>query len=107
MDENLENSIVDFVGQRDWVTFVELQEEFGNLINVKGNHTLECCKNGVLWAGMSKEFSDLIEGLIRKKRVFTHPASRLSYFLDGGTMKLPSPKNLPKDGMHVGWKSVV
>lgn len=103
----LENKIVDFIGNRDWVTFVELQREFEKVIEVKGGHALECCRNGVLWTGLSQEFTDLIQGLLRNKRIFTHPASKMTYFIDGGGLSLPTPKNPPKDGLHVGYEQPV
>lgn len=104
---NIEDRVVDFIRDRDWVTFVELQKEFDGDMEVKGDHALEACKNGVLWSGMSKEFSDLLDGLIRKKRIFTHPACTMTYLIDGGGLRLPVPKNLPKDGVHVGYEQPV
>lgn len=105
--ESLENEVVEFVRERDYVSFVELEREFETLITTKGDYTVECCKNGVLWAGLSDEFSDMINRLLKRKRIFTHPASQLTYLIDGGCLKLPIPKNLPKDGIHVGYEQPV
>lgn len=104
---SIRDQIVAFIKGRDHVTFVELQNEFKDVMNVRGKYVLECCKNGTLWANMSKEFSELVDSLIKDKTIHVHPTDRLVYILDGGALSLPVPKNPPKDGVHVGYEQPV
>lgn len=107
MATQLEEQVVAFIEEQDWVTFVELQKRFEGDLEVNGQHSLQCCKNGVMWAGMSKEFCDLIDGLIQARRIFAHPTTSFTYIIDGGGLSLPIPKNPPKDGVHVGYEQPV
>ena len=103
----MEDQVFDFIEERDHVTFVEIQKEFSELIDVKGKYALELCKNGILWTGLSKELHEVLRNLLNSKRIFVHPASRITYLIDGTCLSLPTPKKLPKDGLHVGYEQPV
>ena len=103
----MEDQIFNFVEERDYVTFVEIQREFSEVMDVKGKYALETCKNGILWVGLSEELHSVLRNLLVSKRIYAHPASRLTYLVDGACLSLPTPKNLPKDGLHVGYEQPV
>lgn len=107
MSDDLEEFVVDFVKERDYVSFPELSNHLQDAIPIKGDRAIECCKNGVMWCGMSDEFCGLMMRLLEKKKIYRHPACRMTYLIDGGGLDLPVPKNMPKDGMHVGYEQPV
>jgi hypothetical protein len=51
-------------------------------------------ENLIYWVGMSKEFSSLMQKLMGK-RIYPHPASQLTYMIDGGGIpNLPIIKSI-------------
>jgi hypothetical protein len=92
-------TVVAYVRHHDWVTFTELQQRLEPHMSVRGDVALELTgvPNCFLWAGMSAEFSDLIKGLYERQELFLHPASLLCYMADGGMLRMPVARGLPKD----------
>jgi hypothetical protein len=80
---------------KDYVTFVELQRLLAPGMTVNGDTAMyagRAAGNLVMWAGMSDQFFDLVDGLLTAKKIFTHPASTMTYLIDGGSLRLPLAK---------------
>jgi len=90
---SLTDDIEAFVKQRDYVTFVEIQNLRGRGA-LRGDCGLEIPgrEDLVLWGGMSDELGEALDELIRAGRIHLVPASRLTYLVDGGSMRLPLAK---------------
>lgn len=103
----LADAIEAYVKQYDWVTFPELQRRLEPFAEVEGTMALELVPNVVLWVGMSEPFADAIQQLQREKRIWPWPTSALTYMIDGGMLKIPIAKRLPKGGYkHERWLPV-
>lgn len=94
----LADAIEAYVRQYDWVTFVELGRRLDPYFDLKGSWALEVAPNVILWLGMSQQFVDAVEELRHAKRVWAWPSSFLTYMIDGGGLKLPLAKRIPKTG---------
>lgn len=90
---------VEFVSRRDWVTLVELQK-FASVdldMSTEGGYVYEVVPNGVVWAGMSQQFCELVAALYTDDRVAFVGGDVLSYLFDGGSLSLPAAKRAPRD----------
>lgn len=94
----LADAIEEFIRRYDWVTFPELQRRLEPFAEVRGNVALELAPNLILWAGMSEAFADTVQQLRSEKRIWSWPTVWLTYFLDGGALKMPIAKRIPKGG---------
>lgn len=94
----IEEAIVEYVRMYDWVTFVELQRQFEPYCETRGDVALEAGPNLILWAGLSPGFAAALESLLARRLLFAHPASLLTYFIDGGFLSLPVAKRPPPGG---------
>lgn len=98
MSDALVDLFVELVTARDWVSFAELRgfaEAHG--ITTKGDLAIELCPNGVIWAGMSQEFVDLVDAIREDGRLAWDGGSWLAYFADGEALGLPTAKRRPRD----------
>jgi hypothetical protein len=96
--QQLVDAIVNYITTTDWVSFVELAglvESYG--VPTKGTYQMEAFPNGIIWAGMSKEFCALVEAIRKDRRVTIDGGSELSYLADGGALALPIAKSKPRD----------
>ena len=94
----LADAIEAYVRAYDWVTFVELLRRLEPFAEVRGSMALEIAPNVILWVGMSEAFVNAIEDLRQAKRLFAEPTVRLTYLIDGGGLKAPIAKRIPKGG---------
>lgn len=92
------DAVVEYLRRHDYVTFAEIQLRLAPFLETRGAVCLEQASNLVLWADMSQELADLLQGLLRARRVFLHPASALTYLIDGGLLKLPLARRPPAGG---------
>lgn len=90
------DAIVEFVRERDWVTFPELQSYFEGFLATTGEHSWELDNNLVVWSGMSLELCSLLVALRDAKRLFVWPCNTFCYFVDGGSLRLPIAKSTRK-----------
>jgi hypothetical protein len=88
----LADAVVEYVRANDWVSFPELQQRLGAYLETGGDVCLELRTNLVVWAGMSQAFADLVQGLLAAGRLSLHPASVMTYLIDGGMLRLPLAK---------------
>lgn len=81
--------IVDFVRERDWVTFAELDRHIEGFHGEPGLALFVRAKppyrrDRFLWLGMTTEGCDAIERVLDEHRIAAAPASVLAYLCDGG-----------------------
>ncbi len=94
-----EDAVVALVEDRDYVTFIEIGKLLESRIKTTGDNAMMLGSgdhNIVMWAGMSEQFFELVEALIAAKRIFLHPATFLTYMIDGGGLQLPLAKRAQK-----------
>lgn len=89
---------IQYICRNDWTTFVEVERivrKHG--IDTKGTLSLEAVPNGVMWAGMSEQFCDVVDVIKRDGRVSLDSGNALAYLFDGAALKLPVAKAAPRD----------
>lgn len=94
----LADAIEAYVKHYDWVTFPELLRRLEPFTEVRGSFALEIAPNVILWLGMSEQIIDAVQQLQREKRIWPWPSSVFVHLIDGGLLKLPIAKRLPKGG---------
>ncbi len=109
MSVELRQAILEYVNERDHVSFAELQREFGSRFNVRGEVGLapERLPTLLYWVGMSREFCAAVNELTGKRGPLSFAlCSPMVYILDGATLTLPiATKALPYKTDH--WLPVV
>jgi len=102
----IREAVRQYVQDYDWVTFAELDREFGEggYAEVRGNCELRLpgAPNCVVWASMGEEWADLLCAMLTDHELYPYPASYLTYIVDGAVLKLPIAKRPPRT---VGYKS--
>jgi hypothetical protein len=93
----LEEAIVLYVEERDYVTFAELQRNLGEYRDLTGPWAVEACPNGILWAGMSEEFQQAFRKLREQERIKIESVGPLCYLIDGMLPSIPVAKRGPRD----------
>jgi hypothetical protein len=96
----METQVVEFVRQRDHVSFTELTRMLADRIPIKGKMaiTLDTDPNFLFWAGVSAEFADLMIGLFARRMIVPVPCAPLVYLVDGAMLDFPLAKSLPSGG---------
>ena len=94
---NYVEAVEEFVNTRDNVTFIELQEFLGRKFITKGTYSMDIPEhNIIIWAGMSKEFIDIMEQVRVRGNVSIDGTSYFVYLCDGGVLRLPIAKRPSK-----------
>jgi len=99
--ERMANVVFDLVRERDYITFVEIQNHLTKRgLPAAGDHAMELtnCPNVFLWIGLSPELLAAIKLVLDSRRLFIHPASVFSYFVDGRVLTWPIAKSKRKGG---------
>jgi hypothetical protein len=96
------DAMVSYITRHPGTSFVELEriaEEHG--ITASGDLSLEVCPNGVLWAGISADFADVLDALQADGRVtidsLDPTTALLVYACDGKMLNLPVAQRAPRD----------
>ncbi|MBG6070068.1 hypothetical protein [Micromonospora ureilytica] len=96
MSAELIDQLVAHIAQWDWTTFAEI----GRLVSAdgiptEGTYALEVVPNGLMWAGMSQQYAEIVDQLRRDPRVAVAICSPLSYVADGQMLRHPVAASLP------------
>jgi len=90
--EQIDETIFDLVKRREYVSFVEIQTR-ARLSGIPADGTWSMTLGGyqyvILWEGLSDELYCALKRLIEGRRLFFHPATPFTYFIDGIIPKLP------------------
>ena len=54
--------------------------------------------NVLYWTNLSDELSEVVEELLREKKLFYHPSDHFKYLIDGCTLQMPIMKRMPPKG---------
>lgn len=94
----IEDAIVEFIRERDCVTFAELQGALEPYMPTRGDVIWgDRGLNLLPWEEMSPELVALLERLCRAQRLFLHPAGLFAY-ADGTGLNRPVAWSLPRGG---------
>lgn len=87
----MKEQILDFIRERRHVSFVELERLLGDQMD--GDYALWIGnENIILWSGVSQQFADTFNDLVRTGAVRLVPASLFIYLADGKVLGLPLVK---------------
>lgn len=106
MEEDLKTRVLDFI--KSWgadVSFVELKRHFPEFDGQKDFGLLD--KNIVFWSGISDEFADALDQLIREDLITVKPTTSMVYMLDGILIRLPIAKRPKHAYKKPRWLPVV
>jgi hypothetical protein len=78
------------------VTYVEIINCIGD--EAKGDKYTELRPNLLVWSGMSQTLADAVNLLLQDGKMESRPTSVLTYLADGGALRLPIAKSIPKGG---------
>jgi len=94
----MDRAIVAYVKKYERVTYVQLIRELG--VAAEGDYVLTWPddRNVILWEGVSSEFREAMDRLLKEERIYYWPDSRWTYFDDGCVLVLPVVEELPKGG---------
>ena len=102
---------VEYIRLNSHVTFVELERILKRRgVQSQGSLTWEMsgCPNMALWVGMSAEFCDVADAVLRTEHIELRSTVLLTYLIDGGLPQLPIAKRPPRNGYkELHWAPVV
>lgn len=94
-------AIVEYLRTAGGAIFPELQEQFARWYPAgELGLSLRSDPNIVLWAGMGREFADLLADLISSRRIYLHPGATDAYKQAGMKMQFPPLGEIPEDRQH-------
>lgn len=96
--EEMKEDLLRYVEYYDWVSIAELTHWYDD--QAKGDYqwVTESDDNMIFYAGLSEKLISALRELLREKKVHLHPASLLTYLVDGGMLKLPLARKPPRGG---------
>ena len=80
---DFENAIVEYCTANPYTTFSRLQNVFAAYLPTDGGFRIHHHRF-VFWAGMSDEFSQIVDELIRQQRIHLHPVLVIFYLMAAG-----------------------
>lgn len=91
--------VAKYVQKNDYVTFLQIGRLLDEAkVSTKGDLGLEIAPNVILWSGVSQDFLDVVNDLLRRKVIHWQGASESAYIFDGGFLELPIAKSVPSEG---------
>lgn len=94
--KKMKEDLLWYVIHYDYVSFAELQRRYGDQGN--GNQSIFYEANLILWVNLSDSLATAIHQLLEDKEIHLHPASVLTYLVDGCSLRLPLAKRPPAKG---------
>ena len=91
----LREAILRFVGERDYVTFAALHEEFAG--DAREPTEISLPGNRIIWLGLPKPVIDAVLGLLDEQRLAAIPGHKSAYRRDGRVLPLPVEKAPPRE----------
>lgn len=103
--EKFRKAIASYMGQTDYVSFVELKRHCRDFGDVDGSIAIQLEGNIILWSEMSSEFADAVMAMGKEGQIHYTPTTTLVYLIDGGALNLPIVKR-PRAYKTVHWLPV-
>ena len=94
-DPALEEAVLAFVRERDWVTFAALHQHFAG--DAREPTEIALPGNRVIWAGLPKPVIDAVLALLDAGRLAALPGNLAAYRRDGRVLALPVEKRPPQE----------
>jgi anti-sigma factor RsiW len=94
-DPALEEAVLAFVRERDWVTFAALHQHFAG--DAREPTEIALPGNRVIWAGLPKPVIDAVLALLDAGRLAALPGNLAAYRRDGRVLALPVEKRPPRE----------
>jgi len=96
--EEMKEDLLRYVEEYDWVSIAELKRRYGDQANGDYLWVTDSDDNMVFYAGLSRQMLSALWDLLGEKKVHLHPASFLTYLVDGGVLVFPLVRNPPRGG---------
>lgn len=94
-DPALEEAVLAFVRERDWVSFAALHAHFAG--DAREPTEIALPGNRVIWAGLPKPVIDAVLALLDAGRLAALPGNLAAYRRDGRVLALPVEKRPPRE----------
>ena len=94
-DAALEDALLAFVREHDYVTFAALHKHFAG--DAREPTEIALPGNRVIWAGLPKPLIDAVLALLDQRRLAAIPGNLAAYRRDGRVLKLPVEKRPPRE----------
>jgi hypothetical protein len=94
-DAALEDAVLLFVRERDYVTFAALHAHFAG--DAREPTEIALPGNRVVWAGLPKPLIDAVLALLAQGRLAAIPGNLAAYRRDGRVLSLPLEKRPPRE----------
>jgi hypothetical protein len=91
----LEEAVLEYVGEHDFVTFAALHKHFAG--DAREETEIALPGNRVIWAGLPKPVIDAVLKLLDERRLAAIPGNLAAYRRDGRVLKLPVEKRPPRE----------
>jgi hypothetical protein len=91
----LEEAVLDYVREHDFVTFAALHKHFAG--DAREETEIALPGNRVIWAGLPKPVIDAVLALLDAGRLAAIPGNLAAYRRDGRVLKLPVEKRPPRE----------
>lgn len=106
MNDSLKERVYKFIKSHGGgISFVELRRAFPEFSGDKDFGLIK--QNIVFWSGISEEFVEALQGLIKEKRITVMPTTTLVYVMDGSLLGLPIAKRPKHKYKSSRWLPVV
>jgi hypothetical protein len=94
-DAALEDAVLAFVREHDFVTFAALHKRFAG--DAREETEIRLPGNRVIWAGLPKPVIDAVLALLDGGRLAAIPGNLAAYRRDGRVLSLPVEKHPPRE----------
>ena len=91
----LEDAVLDFVREHDYVTFAALHQHFAG--DAREPTEIALPGNRVIWAGLPKPLIDAVLALLEQGRLASIPGNVAAYKRDGRVLSLPVERRPPRE----------
>lgn len=93
--ERIEERVLAYVQEHDFVTFAALHKHFAG--DAREETQLELPGNRVVWAGAPRELFDAVMALLARGELASIPGHKSAYRRDGRVLDLPVEKAPPRE----------